>query len=81
MKKIIIKEEHCLENWGALGRAFPKKRTIYVDPRQPPKCHLDTAVHEVIHVEFPNWKEKRVANTATSIAKVLWRMGYRRARC
>jgi hypothetical protein len=39
---------------------------------------LDTVVHEALHACFPRMSEKIVTKTATSIAKFLWRLNYRK---
>jgi len=39
---------------------------------------LETAIHESLHACFWAKSEKKVAQTATDIARFLWRLGYRR---
>ena len=66
----------------AVGQCWPhtrpRLRKIEIDPRQSPKDYLDTLLHEAIHENFPKVKEPKVLNAATSIANLLWRLGYRR---
>jgi hypothetical protein len=38
---------------------------------------LDTVIHEALHAACPAWSEERVARTATDIARLLWRLGFR----
>lgn len=40
--------------------------------------HLDTVIHEMLHACLPDTCEDSVHETASVIAGVLWRMGYRR---
>jgi hypothetical protein len=39
---------------------------------------MDTTIHEAIHAIRPELDEEAVASTATDIAHLLWRLGYRR---
>ena len=38
---------------------------------------IDTIVHEVLHIIYPKTSEAVIASNATTIARVLWRLGYR----
>lgn len=40
--------------------------------------HLDSALHELLHAEFPDLKESVVHHGATDIAWALWKIGYRK---
>jgi hypothetical protein len=53
------------------------QRGIYVNPNHYGKDFLDSLLHEVCHANFPYLGEKAVAETATSMATVLWSLGYR----
>lgn len=66
-----IKDEHTL------GLCFPDG-TIHIDPRQRKLDFLDTAIHEALHRACPKMKERKVRKIAPVIAKVLWRLKYRR---
>jgi hypothetical protein len=66
---------------GKNGTSFgetDKKTEISLDPRQSEGELLDSAVHELLHVCFPNASEESVHAKATRIADTLWKMGYRR---
>ncbi len=56
----------------------PRLKKIEIDPRQSPKDYLDTLIHESLHENFPKAKEEKILNAGTSIANLLWRLGYRR---
>ena len=66
---------------GKNGTSFgetDKKKEITLDPRQSESELLDSAVHELLHVVFPNASEANVHAKASRIADTLWKMGYRR---
>ena len=42
------------------------------------KDRLDTVIHEALHAVRPELDEDAVARTATDIAHLLWKLGYRR---
>ena len=54
----------------------PQKR-IHIGLNQTPLDVLDTIIHECLHAAIPDLDEEAVTETATDIAKVLYRMGYR----
>jgi len=41
------------------------------------RVRLDTIVHELLHALHPELDESVVEDSATAIAKVLWKLGYR----
>lgn len=61
----------------ALGLAH-SDGLIEIDPRQPAREWLDTIIHELLHMAFPEMSEEEVAKSATFIAAHLWRTGVRR---
>lgn len=63
---------------GCVGQCYPGWRTLEIDPRQCPKDYMDTLIHEAFHELFPKMKEPKVLRSATSIANLLWRLGYRK---
>jgi predicted metallopeptidase len=60
------------------GLAFQDKGIIHIDSRLNGIDHLDTLIHEILHIIQPKWGELRVEGNATEIARVLWEQGYRR---
>jgi hypothetical protein len=38
---------------------------------------MDTLIHEALHCIRPELDEAAVADTATDIARLLWKLGYR----
>lgn len=61
---------------GYVTHEDPKE--VYVDPRLRSKAHLETAIHESLHVCFPAASEDLVQRCGRDIARFLWRLGYRR---
>lgn len=53
-------------------------RAITIVQDQTPKQFLDTAVHEMMHASFPEMSEEDVTRSSQDIARLLWRLGYRR---
>lgn len=78
MKNLPKVTEKKLGRQRAAGQAFKDERIIEIDPRQGAYEYLDTALHELIHVEFPDWSEKKVASTARKFSKFLWKLKYRK---
>jgi hypothetical protein len=39
---------------------------------------MDIALHEALHVLFPDLSEESVNNAGITLADLLWRLGYRR---
>lgn len=56
----------------------PPPGRIELDTRETPPEQLDTLVHELLHETFRDTTEEKVADSATLIARVLWREGYRK---
>lgn len=67
-----------LESDKCVGQCYPGWYLIEIDPRQCPKDYLDTIIHEALHEIFPKKKESIILKAGTSIANLLWRLGYRR---
>ena len=74
MTKVIIKK---LRRHKALGLADVDKKLIEIDPRQQPMQYLDTLIHELLHIECPEFSETKVKKVTKGIRKGLWEHGYR----
>ena len=55
-----------------------RKITISIARKVRGELELDTTIHELIHACQPDLAEDTVEEVASDIARVLWRMGYRR---
>lgn len=76
-KKIVIKERK-LGRERAVGQAYKENGLIEIDPRQNSFDYLDTVIHETLHVLFPELSESKVISNSKKLAKVLWKLHYRR---
>jgi len=56
----------------------PTHRGISVNPDLEGKDELETWVHESLHAEFPQMSEAKVTAAGANIARLLWRLGYRK---
>ena len=54
-------------------------RVIRVATWQHEEDALDTWVHEAMHAIWPSKPEAEVASASAELARMLWRLGYRRA--
>lgn len=52
--------------------------TIWIDPTLPGRAHLETAIHEALHLACPFLYEGVVTKVARYLAMVIWKLGYRR---
>lgn len=64
---------------GAFGDCDFEKKTIRVVRGIDPLDELDTFIHEALHATRPELDEDAVVTTATDIARLLWKIGYRRS--
>ena len=78
--KVLNKPVHDTD--GVVGQCWPwtGDHVIEIDPRQCPSEYLDTLIHEALHELFPKSKETKILNSGTSVARLLWRLGYRRVK-
>jgi hypothetical protein len=70
---------------NALGMAYNDKFNnadkyglIEIEKRQTPLNILDTEIHELIHMKYPEMPEQSVLKMGTYLAKNLWKLGYRK---
>lgn len=86
MKSIPIIHRN-LGREGAAGLAWNEKKdkkfgTIEIDPRIEKhgsnRWYMDTMIHEALHMIKPKMTENDVARTATKIARILWKAGFRK---
>ena len=62
---------------GAVGHYDPDRRELVVSPSLRGEQRLDTVIHELLHAALPDLDEDAVNTTASDIARLLWRLGYR----
>ena len=65
--------------YGICSSPEDKPRFVKVDSRISGECELNTLLHELLHcAAFDVFDEDFVDETATGIARLLWRLGYRK---
>lgn len=78
-----VVNKKILESDGCVGQCWPgdtEDNLIEVDPRQTQIDYMDTVIHEALHHLFPTVKERKILKSGTSVAQLLWRLGYRRVK-
>ena len=63
---------------GWFGKCESATRSITIESGHPQKQELDTLIHEMLHASLDPVDEQYVQQTATDIARVLWRLGWRK---
>lgn len=63
---------------GLLGLCDWDKRTITIKRTLSGELELDVIIHELLHACQPDQGEEAIDETASNIARVLTRLGYRR---
>jgi hypothetical protein len=76
--KAIEVIERPLGREKAMGLAWIEDRRVEIDSRLESKDFLDTLIHELLHIYNPDWKEQKVASTATQMTNLIWAKNYRR---
>lgn len=78
--KFKVFNKHLYETDNCVGQCWPftRRHVIEIDPRQYPSEYMDTLIHEALHEILPHKSEKFILKAASSIANLLWRLGYRR---
>ena len=73
--KIIIRK---LGKERASGQAYQGCNLIEIDPRQDSKDFLGTAIHETLHILYPDLTEEEIIHAEQIMTDVVWRLNYRR---
>ena len=80
--EFTIKQVPQLKDHGScevtVTRTGKVRRVIRLASWNTPRAMLGTAVHEAIHASRPDLSETEVRALEADIARLLWRMGYRR---
>jgi len=70
--------ERKLGRERCVGQAFTGINRVEIDPRQSEYERLDTLVHELFHISFPDASEDEVIRLSRWFSRILWRQQYRR---
>ena len=77
MKPITVTHRK-LGKHKAIGLAYKDEQLIEVDERLKGFEHLQTVIHEILHIQNPRWSEIKVEGHSTQIATILWELNYKR---
>jgi len=61
----------------AVGMAFTDDRLIILDQRLKGFDYFETAVHEILHCQFPKLPEITIQARGREMAELLWSLGFR----
>lgn len=63
---------------GTHGLCFEDTQEIYVSAQDRGEVALDTLIHEALHAQMDYLTEAKVRAQAAELARLLWRLGYRK---
>ena len=72
--------ERKLGRERCVGQATHGINLVEIDPRQSEYERLDTLVHELFHISFPDATEDEIVVISRWFSRILWRQQYRRVR-
>ncbi len=79
MKKKPIKVLYShLGQYKAVGLAWKEDRVIAIDKRLKGIQELETIIHEIEHIQNPEWSETKVTKIAKEKAQILWDLNFRK---
>jgi len=62
----------------AIGLAYKETGVIHIDERLKGIQHLQTLIHEIVHIQNPKWSEIKVEGHSAEMAKLIWENNYRK---
>ena len=62
----------------AVGLAYKETGEIVIDSRMQGFNHLETTIHEVLHIQNKKWSEDKVKGHSLELSTILWDLGYRK---
>ena len=77
--KFVKSSEISRTAWGTCDWPPGKSPTICIRASMTPAQRLDTIIHETLHAALPLLDEEAVRASATDIARVLTKSGYKYA--
>ena len=77
--KFVKSSEISRTAWGTCDWSPGKRPTICIRASMTPAQRLDTIIHETLHAALPLLDEEAVRASATDIARVLTKSGYKYA--
>ena len=74
---LIFEERLASGAWGEMDTVGTPRKEIRIALQQSSLDVIDTLLHELLHAAYPDLDEDAVADGATDIAKVFYRLGVR----
>jgi hypothetical protein len=62
----------------AVGLAYKEEGVIFIEQNLKGINHLETLIHEIVHIQNPKWSEIKVKGHSAEMAKLLWDNNYRK---
>jgi len=75
--KVVFRKLGREKAWG-LATCDPSRPLVEIDSRLSPARELEVAVHESLHIAMPDCPEKEIDRVGKAVARVLWKINYRR---
>lgn len=75
LKKIRVRERKLRKY---LGYAYTDKNLVEITPDQSPRQYLDTLIHEILHIMYPEDSETKISRNASTLTHHIWKKNYRR---
>jgi hypothetical protein len=72
---IKVQERRLRYYWGY---AYPDKKLVEITPNLSDRQYLDTLIHEILHVLYPEASETKISRHASTITHHIWKKGYRK---
>jgi|694.fasta_scaffold30263_9 hypothetical protein len=73
----FVKSKDMPGSFGECDDHRYKKPEIWINRNLSEKDKLDTIIHEMLHATHPELSEESVSETASAIAKILFRLNLR----
>jgi len=74
-RKIRIRERSLRDYYGY---AYPDKNLVELRKGMRPRTYLNTLIHEILHILYPDQSETKTLEFANTLTKYIWEKGYRR---
>jgi hypothetical protein len=75
--RVVFRKLGREQAWG-IATFDPSNPLVEIDTRLSPARELETCVHESLHHALPEMGEKEIDRVGKAVARVLWKINYRR---
>ena len=66
------------KGYQIIGWAEEGANKIEIDSRLKKLQRLETIIHEILHLAFPNSSESQILKAEKMVGRTLWKQGYRK---